>query len=382
MPGAGNDRGARTFQPIVNALKKLLRYDNGPYALVTWTSIPEKHEALIDYLADSNSGSLQPCADFCLAKEEYLEDPGKLVSRLKGLQREFPGFGLLLDWETAVSAAADSSVAAVYGLSGAQGRETDGKVANVAFNVGAAAAGIELAKMQPFHSFSQGMASVLSDRLDHESPDADIENGLAKTLQGNQDQLEDPVQRARLNSFFNVAEISPLSVSSSGMVYPMTVKEILPFLRPRKSGKDALLGGEFMPLKGVAGKEDEIARACKWRFLRLGAPCDFANGKDKVVEGHLSIEVPDSCLPYTFLRHRNKSFRDIPHNCEWLFQTPPFIMKNGLRVLVVNLRFRMAFPILKLKELVAVYRLKEGLAAEIATHSANFSTRPGIAEFR
>ena len=383
MPGAGNDRGARTFEPIVNAIQRLLRQDNGPYALVTWTNTPDSHEALVRYLANSNNGALQPRADFCLAKDEYLEDPPKLASRLKNLPSEFPGFGLLLNWETAVSNAADSSVSAIYYLSGAQGRQTDEKVANIAFNVGAAAVGSDLARTQPFHSFSQGMSSVLSDRLDHEAPDAEVETGWARTLEDCQGELADSVQRAKLNSFFNVAEISPRSVSSSGMVYRMTVKEILPFLKPRfTSGKKAVLGGEFVPLKREDGNEDMTAKACKWRFVRLGAPCDFANAKDKVMEGHLSIEVPESCFSDTFLRYRNRAFKDVPHNCEWLFQTPPFFLEGQLRVLVVNLRFRIGFPISKRKEFEAVYRLKEGLASEIATHSANFSTRPGIAEFR
>ena len=163
MPGAGNDRGARTFEPIANAIQKLVRKDNGPYALVTWTNTPDSHAALMRYLDESDHGALQPCADFCLAKEEYLEDSPKLAIRLKDLESEFPGFGLLLNWETAVSSAADKSVSAVYDLSGAHGRETDRKVANIAVNVGAAAAGGELGRTQPFHSFLQGMSSVLSD---------------------------------------------------------------------------------------------------------------------------------------------------------------------------------------------------------------------------
>lgn len=383
VPGAGTDRGARTFEPIVNAIQKILHPDNGPYVLVTWTNTPDSHNELIEYLANTNNEMLQPCADCCLAKEEYLEDPSKLISRLKNLNWEFPGFGLLVEWEMAVSAAADRSVTSVYDLSGTHGRQADPKVANIAFNVGAAAVGHELANIQPFHSFSQGMSSVLSDRLDHEAPDAKNEKAWAETLSDSQDKLKNFVQKAKLNSFFNVAETPLGPASTPGMVYQIPDKDILPFLRPLfKSSKEAILGKEFLPLKEVQGNADEIANACKWRFVRLGAPCDFANAKNKVAEGHLSIEVPDDCFSYTHLANKNRSFRDVPHNWEWLFQTPPFFTGNGPRVLVVNLRFRIAFPISKLKELVAVYRLKNELSAEIATHSANFSTRPGISEFR
>lgn len=382
LPGAGNDQGPRTFEPIITAIKRILHPDNGPYALVTWTNTPKNHNRLIQYLADNN-GTLQPCADCCLDKEVYLEEPLKLAARLNNLNKELPGFGLLTDWETSVSVAADRSVTAVYNLSGVHGREASPKVANIAFNIGFAAVGSKLAKAQPFHSFSQGMSSVLSDRLDHEAPDEQIEEAWAKTLEDSQGELIDIEQKAKLNSFFNVAETPLGTASTSGMVYHMRVKDILPFLMPQfKSGREAILGKEFLPLKEGQDNADEIAKACKWRFVRLGAPCDFANAKDKVVEGHLSIEVPKSCFPYTKLIYRNKSFRDVPHNCEWLFQTPPFFTGNGPRVLVVNLRFRIAFPISKLKELVVVYRLKNELSAEIATHSANFSTRPGISEFR
>ena len=234
MPGAGNDRGARTFEPIANAIQKLVCRDNGPYALVTWTNTPDSHAALMSYLEESDHGALQPCADFCLAKEEYLEGstqtcdtaegPGERVSRLR--------FAVELGkWQFQVQLI--DRCRQFMTFLGAHGRQTDGKVANIAVNVGAAAAGGELGRTQPFHSFSQGMSSVLSDRLDHEAPEAKVEGSWAKRLQGSQRVLEDPEQKAKLNSFFNVAEVSPKTVSSSGMVYRVLVKDILPFLRPR-----------------------------------------------------------------------------------------------------------------------------------------------------
>ena len=383
LPGAGHNQGARTFDPIVNALQSILRPDNGPYALVTWTNTPGSHEGLISYLANSDKLELLPCASCCLAKDTYLEDPPRLASDLKTLNWKFPGFSLLVNWETAVSTAAGRSVTAVYELSGIHGMDADPEVAKIAFNIGAAAVGDGLAKTQPFHSFSQGMSSVLSDRLDHKAPDSESEMTWAENLSSNQSRLTNCVQMSKLNTLFNVAETSPNSASTLGMVYEVYVKDILPFLKPKfKTGKAAILGKEFLPRKCGQDNANEIFKVCKWRFIRLGAPCDFANSKDRVVEGHLAIEVPENCFDRTLLRDRNRAFRDVPPNCGWLFQTPPFFWNSDQRVLVINLRFRISFPISKLSQLFPVYRLKDKLSAEIATHSANFSTRPGISEFR
>ena len=385
LPGAGDNQGPRTFDPIVIALQSILRRDNGPYALVTWTNTPDSHESLISYLANSDELELLPCANCCLAKDIYLEDPRRLALDLKKLNREVPGFGLLVNWETAVLTAAGRSVTAVYELSGIHGIEADPEIAKIAFNIGAAAVGGGLAKTQPIHSLSQGMSSVLSDRLDHKAPDAESERDWVQILSCNQSKLTDCVQKSKLNRLFNVAETSPDSASTLGMVYRVKVRDILPFLKPKfKTGKAAILSKEFLPRKCGQNNANEIAKACKLRFIRLGAPCDFANAKDRVVEGHLAIEVPENCFDrtLTLLRDKNKVFKDVPYNCGWLFQTPPFFWNSVQQVLVINLRYRISFPLSKLSQLFPVYRLKDKLSAEIATQSANFSTRPGISEFR
>ena len=385
LPGAGGAVGARTFAPVAQAVRRILATRNGPYALVTWTNVPERHDGLIAYLHANLDHGMRPGASYCLAKEVYLDDPVALLAKLNSLHLEIPGFGLLMEWERAVSNAADRAVFEVQELARNGDQGPANGLATVAFNIGAAAAGSALAKQRPFRSFAIGMSAVLADRLEHEEPYLQEEDQWADALKGHQGRLADLGAKSRLNSFFNVARLEEQARAVPGVVFHMPVADMLPYISPRfRTARGALTSGEFLPIKQGRNKDENIkniVKKCEWRFIQIGADCDFANEKERVIEGHLAIEVPESCFGATNLQNSNQ-FRDTPANCDWLFQTPPFFLGRQTRVLVANLRFRVSYPTSKASEWKARYRLREELSSEIAKHSANFNTRPGIAEFR
>ena len=381
LPGSGSALGPRTFDPVVAALRKTLSRENGPYALITWTNMPDNHNALVAYLRGNLDPRMLPAADHCLPKDRFLAAPEELKAELVGLNFRIPGFGLLMDWERIVSEAADMAVSEIYHLGMEREESTDGSVANLGVNVGIAAVGTKRATEYPFHSFVMGMSSVLADRLDHVVPDSDVEGRWAAELRAHRQALTDLDAKAKLNSFFSVTGVVGDS-AAPGTVYKLRVRDLLPyFSKEHKSGIAAMTSKEFVPIKEQEESKEQVGKLCKWRFVRIGAACDYANGKDRVVEGHAAVEVPENCFAATRLRN-GKQFPDTPKNHGWLFQTPPFFWKGETRVLVINLRFRMSFPMRGLADFRPVYRFREGLASEVASHSANFGTRPGIGEFR
>jgi hypothetical protein len=387
IPGAGADQGARTFSPIVNVIQKIIAADNGPYALVTWTDNPNSHDALLAYLQEHLNVKLRPCAAFCLSKAEYLEDAPALVERLKTLQSELPGLAMLLDWETSVTNAADRAVFGIVAMTGKTGLDAGDAVAQVVRAIGQAAAGDASAQRRPFRAFTHGMSSVLTDRLDFAAPDEPTEATWRAALGAIQPAQLTVSERSDLNSFFHLALGVDDDETSLGMVFGLPTERVLPLLQPKYgTGKAAILDGEFVPLKGGqlqdAVSKSKFARDCKWRFIQLGASCDHANEKTRVVEGHLGLEVPETHFASTNLATGKGEFRDIPDKKDWLFQTPPFCKEGTRFVVVINLRYRMAVSLGKARNMKRLYRLREGLASEIAVHSANFGTRPGIIEFR
>ena len=174
--------------------------------------------------------------------------------------------------------------------------------------------------------------------------------------------------------------------SALGAIYDVSFAAIKDYLLSTyKTKKAALLSREFIPLTQNRLKTDEDERAfahrCKFRLIQLGAPCDHSNNKIRVPDCLLAVEVPEAAFDDTDLRSGNQ-FRDTPAKFEWLFQTPPLLSATGRYVLVVNMRFRISTPMTQLGKFKRIGRLREALASEIATHSTNFSTRPGIIEFR
>lgn len=386
LPGAAANQGARTFAPIASIISKIISRDNGPFALVTWTENTASHDALMTYLGERLAPELQPCAAFCLSKAQYLDDAPALVDRLKTLRDELPGLAMLLDWEIAVTNAADRSVFEIMAMSGKRGTAAGAAVAQIVRAVGTAAAGAAAATAKPFQAFTHGMSPVLTDRLDFSAPDANTEDSWKEALGSNPIANPTDLERAHLNNFFQLASVTGSATSSLGAVYGLSTTEVLPFLSPAfPSGRAAKLSGEFAPIKGGQlqdkASQNRFVKDCEWRFVQLGAACDHVNGKTRVIEGHLGLEVPERQFGSTNLINSGQ-FRDVPDKKDWLFQSPPFAKKGKRFVLVFNLRYKLSIGMGELETMRQLYRLREGLASEIAIHSANFSTRPGILEFR
>lgn len=387
LPGAGGNFGPRTFAPIATIIGKLIGKENGPYALVTWTANTAAHAALVTYLDQHLAASLRPCANYCLPKEGHLDDPPALIAKLESLQSEIPGLAMLLDWERAVMKAADRSVHQIAQLSNAHGLDQGKAVAQSVRAISHAAAGSTEADENPFRAFTQGMSALLADQLDRAGTDASTEAAWKASLTNAPPDEPDDRQRAALNTFFHLEPPGANASPTFGTIYEVPCQMLRPFLRPKfKTSQAAMLSNEFLPIKSQnardAAADKKFARSCKWRLIQLGAACDHANGKTRVLEGVLAVEVPESGFEMTDLRKNKKEFRDTPPNSDWLFQTPPFLGPKGRYVLVANMRFRISFPLAMARELKRVGALREAITSEIAVHAANFSTRPGIIEFR
>ena len=169
--------------------------------------MPDNHQALVAHLRENLDPEMIPAADHCLPKDKYLADPDELKRELVGLNFRMPGFGLLAEWERIVSDAADRAVSEVFDLGRGNEGNSDGSVANLGVNIGTAAVGTIRARDYPFHSFVMGMSPVLADRLDHLVPDKEEEERWAARLRPHREVLTDWNSKARLNSFFNVADV-------------------------------------------------------------------------------------------------------------------------------------------------------------------------------
>lgn len=388
MPGAGGNAGARNFAPISAIISRTIGPENGPYALITWTKDEAAHNALVTYLDRNLAAPLRPCANYCLSKDQYLDDPEALIKKLTTLQTEIPGLAMLLDWEKAVMKAADRSVHQIAQLSDAYGLQQGLAVAQSVHAISHAAAGQTRADANPFRAFTQGMSALLADQLDKAGVDACTEDAWKASLAAQPVAAPNEKQRAALNTFFHIEPADASSRSTLGTIYETSFNFIRPFLRSRfATHEEAIIGNEFLPMKDSRNRADdaEFAKKCKWRLIQLGAACDHANGKVQIFDGMLAVEVPESCFQATNMSTKKNGkvkFGDTPGGFEWLFQTPPFLRKGIRYVLVANMRFRISLPIDRMEKLKRAGALRDALATEISVHAANFSTRPGIIEFR
>lgn len=390
MPGAGSTFSPRTGSPVANVLRKTVGRDNGPYALVTWTENVGLHEQLIEFLQTNLEPERQPCVSFCLSKSEYLEDPEGLRGKIEAFHDDLPGLAMLLDWEGAVTTAADRSVFQIAKLSGKHGSEQGSAVAQLVAAIASHSAGRDESAAYPFRSFTQGMSALLADQMDHAPRSPAIEESWKKAIGEATPQPLGDNQQAALNTFFNFERIEQNDKTHGlGTVYKTSFAAISDLLKPRwKSSWEAITSGEFFPIVREKANTEEarkaFAKKCDWRLIALGAACDHTNKKNRIFEAVLGVCVEEDAFENSgiFAKKKATKFPDTPPNGDWLFQTPPFVDGENRFVLVANMRYHVGLPLTTRSEFEVVGRLREGLANELASHVANFSTRPGIIEFR
>lgn len=390
MPGAGSTFSPRTGSPVANVIRKTIGIDNGPYALVTWTDNEGLHDQLIEFLHANLEPARQPCVSYCLSKSEYLDDADGLRSKIEAFHDDLPGLAMLLDWESAVTTAADRSVFQIAKLSGKHGSEQGSAVAQLVAAIASHSAGHEESSAHPFRSFTQGMSALLADQMDNAPRSPAIEESWKKAIAAAAPQSPSEKQQAALNTFFNFERIGQNDSSHSlGTVYKANFAAISDLLKPRwKTSWEAITSGEFFPIIREKTNTDaarkELAKKCGWRLIALGAACDHTNKKNRIFEAVLGVCVEESAFELSgiFAKRKLTKFPDTPPNGDWLFQTPPFSDDGNRFVLVANMRYHIGLSLNSRDEFEVVGRLREGLANELASHVANFSTRPGIIEFR
>ncbi|AGH97820.1 hypothetical protein [Micavibrio aeruginosavorus] len=165
--GASPGASSRNFSINEAILNKLLHEDNGPYALVTWTSTTQ-HEELMTYLNERLDQNKRPFFSLSLDKNEYLNKPDDLMSALETLLKTSPQMAALLDWEIRVQNAVTQVLNDLLRLSaGRTPTETSGNIDNFMSKLAKAAHGKENALKDKLSAVNDALSPVLHDKISH-----------------------------------------------------------------------------------------------------------------------------------------------------------------------------------------------------------------------
>jgi hypothetical protein len=386
LQGTISSDNQQHYSHIATILEDNIHSDGGPFVLVIWTEYAELRADLTAYLddrLDPEKPHARPLAILCLEKEKYITPETGAVQHPEALREAVlsaitarPQLAALLSWEAEVIKATGATLAALLGLID-PGRRTTAQYPTALNELLSLLANASVGKSNVSSdrrgAITAALAPLLLDRIYNQttSPESKEVWDRAVTLhQGSSLDDLSPLGAGRLNRMLHVALPGAEEFRSHdwGAVASMPEEWLEPKEMKCRFGAKAptILGEEFKVF-------DEGDRArCRFRLVRVGAVCDYAQGRFGPIPYLLGLEIP---AEITLARTDRK-----PPKAEWL--SPVLVVDDSPFYLAVNCRYLITVPKSQVKSWTAVYRLREQLLMDLIDYAGGYISRPGKVELR
>lgn len=361
------------YDTIATMLHGAIQPGRGPYIVVLWTSHEEERQDFTDRLSVVLPPEKLPLAVLGLDKNKYRE--GETFSKVDELEKDVIAslagnaqLQTLLSWEQDVLTAADATLAQIGGLIPAKFRTINDLPAaldGVLSLLAKAALGAN-AEADPRRAVSQALAPLLMDRIANQSSDSRKEDlwKSAVTFPVDTSKLT-PDQCAQMNAMVHIAlpNVEHIDRKAWGAVLPLKDAPAEIIEAYFGSSTDQIAADAFQLKPGQEG--------CRLVLVRIGAVCDYAQGKNGPVPYVLGLLGPAKY---------EKLGKSSPAEL-----TSPFLQigdKGGLDRLVINPRYIITLTssvIALLPE--PIFRVREQLLVTLVAHCSTHVVRPGILSF-
>ena len=375
VPHSGNQH----FALLAHILEENIDPNGGPFVLILWTSYDEEFEGLVDYLRHTKdlSQHARPIAVYTLPKDRFLHQNEQQVTDSTGLLEEInkaihlePQLVALFTWERDVLSAIRSTLASVINLIPSEKRlssQFHTEVDHVLSHLAIAAAGAQNVSKDPRAALNASLVPILADRISNENVIGDFELWQSVFTTAAQVPPLEPTYAASINRMLHVAlpDAETISETDWGAVVdlPKDWEDITTFTTRFDLTHSELIEKHF---KVPPAHHDQ----CSMRLARIGAPCDYAQGRTGPIIYLVALEVPF----------------DLPKGDK----RSPAIWESSLLRLQSDRVFRLlvspAFPVTvttgQTDSWTVLYRLREQLLMQLIHSFGTYSTRPGVISLR
>jgi hypothetical protein len=371
------------YAQIASILEDNIGRDGGPFVLVIWTEfghLTRELTAFLDARLDPAKPHARPLAVICLEKEKYIslntgavEQPRALREAVESAIRDRPQLAALLSWETDVMNATGSTLAALLALVREERRTTDQyptALNELLSLLAIASVGKSNVPSDRRGAITAALAPLLLDRIYNQSTSAAAKKLWDRAVSlDQQDSLDHlgPLEAGGLNRMLHVALPGPEHLR--GFDWGAVVQ--LPAEWMPDAEMESRFGSRLARILGGDFKIERNDRArCQLRLVRVGAACDYAQGRGGPIPYLLAVEVPVDVR------------RDEEHlqMAEW--RSPVFVVDGPAFRLTVNCRYFVTVPRAQTEGWNVVYRLREQLLMDLIDYAGGYVTRPGIFELR
>lgn len=363
LSGSPANAGPQTFSTNLAVIDKLISEDNGPYALITWTTTSE-HENLIQHLNARLTKKKRPFFSVCLDKNIYLDDPDGLLAKLQELRDTSPQMAALMDWEKRVQDAVIQVLDDLITLAGGDNlTEASKNMDNLMSWLARAAHGKTNAPKDCLAAVNDALSPVLHDKISRICSE-NIPNALwnkAVTKIDCASTLSDE-QIGKVNLALHVSKhVEKVLPSDRGgvVILPDAWLEEQAFKDRFHSDIEAFKRDELK----ITPNEEPL----QWIMVPYQASCDHAQARPGPVPLVLGI-----------IRKKPVSKNQLRGSC-WV--SPVFYEDNwSAYEIVINCRYITTMNPEKMdKDIYKLWgRLREQLMNDLSAHIHNYGQRLGI----
>lgn len=369
--GSGDDE-----QQVLNTIGLLttcLAPDNGPYAIVLWSShVSGQFERFQDEVTRRLPMmdlplplQIVPLDKLDFIRAGIISDPEALKARIQEKVESCPQLAVLLSWEDGVSRAAADAVREIFQMACRRNAENPaGEIGRLLGELAVAAVGRKNAEADIFRGVNNVLVQVVADRLQHRSAGEETARLWQKAVTLGEKSIPVEKDAARLNRFLHVEDGSLL-----GRAHP--------------SERGSLVGLEKDQLVGLWGlAEDALLQefclasakpaSMEWTMVQVQPPCDQAQRNAGLLPYVLGMRASG------ISKNRLGEIRGRKH----LWLSPPLISDDEVFRLIFNLRFvaGLSRDSAFLKGPIRL-RLRDQLLAELTYELHSYGGRTGVIRF-
>lgn len=361
------------YDTIATMLEGAIQDGHGPYVVVLWTSHEEERQAFSDRLSVALSAGKLPVAVLGLEKNKYRD--GEAFTKLGALEKDVTAslagneqLQALLSWEHDVLAAAHATLAQVGQLVPPKLRtikDLPGGLNGVLSLLAGAALGAN-APADPRSAVSRALAPLLMDRIANQSADAEKDKLWQAAVTFPEDAAKlSAEQCAQMNAMIHLA------MPDAEHIDRMDWGAVLPLKDVPAETVEQVFGASADDIAADAFQLKSGQKDCRLVLVRIGAVCDYAQGKKGPIPYVLGLVSPPK---YDKLGKSSPAELASP-----LLQTEK---GGGPERLTINPRYAVTLTPKVIDPLPdPIFRVREQLLVTLVAHSSAHVVRPGILSF-
>jgi hypothetical protein len=376
--GSSPGNHANTLNAAMRLINQLIKEDNGPYALITWSST-NLHDELIERISQNNDmKDKQPFYSRALSKAEHMNSD-TLKEEIEAIFSENKPFGALLDWERRVTRAGETILKDMQKYSNefsgdSPSEKMDGLLSKLAVD----AFGQNHVEGHRFEAVNEALFPIVNDTLHSQfsnEPDAsstDLWNGA----------ITRHSEKITLNSETVNKLNKAVLLEVSGHISPSRRGAILE-IPEAWSESDAFTENFGAPKNQIRGNQFKLdkPRDLKWILVQTQAACDFAQGKSGLFPYFLGAIIPED-----FVR-KKRDGEPLPlSNSIWISPTfaatDNFSNKNFHLEIIHNIVTYITNQRLETLNPTVLGRIKDQLIEDLSHAHHSHGSRPGYVSFR